>query len=125
MPKKYPSELSNKEWEILAPLIPPAKPGGRPRTHADREILNAVLYIEKTGCQWRMLPNDYPPWETVYTYFRQWCLEGTWERMNQTLVKMKRLKNRRHETPSLLIIDSQSVKTSQKGGIVGMMPAKR
>ena len=125
MAKKYPSELSNKEWKILCPLIPGAKPGGRPRVHSDREIVNAILYVKKSGCQWRMLPNDYPPWETVYYYFREWSLDGAWERMNQVLVKMKRLKSQRKESPSLLIIDSQSVKTSQKGGHEVTMQARR
>ena len=125
MGRKYPSELSNKEWKILAPLVPPAKPGGRPRSHPDRDILNAILYVNKTGCQWRMLPNDYPPWETVYYYFREWSLDGTWQRINETLVKVKRLKSHRNESPSLLIIDSQSVKTSEKGGTAVTMQASR
>ena len=125
MAKKYPSELSGKEWKILCPLIPAAKPGGRPRMHPDREIMNAILYVKKTGCQWRMLPNDYPPWETVYYYFREWSLDGSWESMNQALVKMKRLKSQRKESPSLLIVDSQSVKTSQKGGRVDTTQARR
>ena len=81
----YPSDLSNQEWELLAPLIPPAKPGGRPRRWPMRKMLNAVFYLLRSGCQWRMLPREFPPWSTVHHYFRLWRLDGTWEKINALL----------------------------------------
>ena len=82
----YPSDLSDQEWGILAPLIPPARPGGRPRKWPMRTILNAVFYVVRTGCQWRLLPRDFPPWSTVHHYyFRTWRLDGTWERLGAVL----------------------------------------
>ena len=111
----YPSDLTEQEWAILEPLIPPAKPGGRPRSVDMRHVLNAILYVDRTGCQWRALPHDFPPWSTVWTYFRTWRNDGTWERIHTTLREQVRLKQGREPTPSAAIIDSQSVKTSQKG----------
>ncbi len=81
----YPSDLSEREWKIFAPLIPPAKPGGRPRKWPMRKILNAVFYLLRSGCQWRMLPREFPPWSTVHHYFRLWRLDGTWEKINALL----------------------------------------
>lgn len=80
--QRYPSDLSEQEWAILEPLIPPAKPGGRPRSVEMREVINAILYVDRTGCQWRALPTDFPPWPTVWTYFRTWRNDGTWERLH-------------------------------------------
>ena len=80
-----PSDLSDHEWEILAPLILPAKPGGRPRKWSMHKVLNAVFYVVRTGCQWRLLPHDFPPWSTVHHYFRLRRLDGTWERINAVL----------------------------------------
>ena len=81
----YPSDLSDQEWEILAPLIPPAKPGGRPRKWQMSKMLNALFYLLRSGCQWRMLPREFPPWSTVHHYFRLWRLDGTWEKINAVL----------------------------------------
>ena len=111
----YPSDLTEKEWVILEPLIPPAKPGGHPRTTDMREVINALLYLDRTGCQWRALPHEFPPWSTVWSYFRTWRHDGTWERIHQALREWVRVKQGREPTPSAAIIDSQSVKTSQKG----------
>ncbi len=120
----YPSDLTDQEWALLSPLTPEAKPGGRPRTVAMRAVLNALLYVDRTGCQWRALPHDFPPWSTVWTYFRTWRNDGTWKRMHTTLREKTRVRMGREPTPSAAIIDSQSVKTSQKGGSVGMTAAR-
>jgi putative transposase len=100
-------------------LIPPAKEGGKPRTTDMREVLNAIFYIDRTGCQWRSLPHDFPPWSTVWSYFRTWRNDGTWERMHTALREQVRVSMGREPTPSAAIIESQSVKTSQKGGTRG------
>ncbi|WIG59963.1 MAG: Transposase [Ktedonobacterales bacterium] len=81
----YPSDLTDEQWQRIAPLIPPAKPRGRPRAVDFREIINAILYWSRTGCQWRQLPHDLPPWGTVHYYHRRWRLEGVWQRIHDTL----------------------------------------
>ena len=123
--KSYPSDLTDEQWDILLPLLPPAKPGGRPRTVDIREIVNGIVYVLRTGCPWRMLPYDLPPWQTVYKYFRRWTLDGTWEGVHETLRPNVRESEGRSPTPSAAIIDSQSVKTAEKGGLVAMMLVRK
>src|SRR5512135_1642405 len=108
----YPSDLSNKEWAILEPLIPPEKPGGRSREVDMRAVLNAIFYILRAGCAWRMLPREYPPRSTVYGYFARFRDEGVWERIMTVLRERCRVEAGRLATPSAGIIDSQSVKTT-------------
>lgn len=110
--KPYPSDLNDSEWQIIEPLIPEEKPGGRPRTVDMREIMNGIFYINRGGCGWRMMPHEYPPWQTVYGYYNDWRKDGTWEMMNEELRKQVREAEGRDPEPSAAIIDSQSVKTA-------------
>jgi len=123
--KAYQSDLTNKQWEIIAPLIPPAKPGGRSREVDIREILNAAFYLTHNGCRWRAMPHDFPKWCTVYYYFREWKNNGTWKNIHTALREKVRKKAGRNKQPSAGIIDSQSVKTSKKGGFVAMTLVKK
>ena len=116
MRKAYPTDLSDMEWKLIEPHIPTPVGHGRPRIHSLREILNAIFYLLKSGCQWRMLPNEFPRWPTVYHYFRTWRIAGTWERINQALRERLRVKLRRNPQPSAGIVDSQSIKSSGVGG---------
>ena len=112
----YPSDLTDREWHLIKPLIPAAKPGGRRRSTKMRLVLNGIFYLDRTGCAWRFLPREYPPWETVYGYFRQWKISGLWRRINDRLRALCRQKEGRHAQPSAAILDSQSVKTTERGG---------
>ena len=112
----FPSDQSDREWEYLKPLIPAAKPGGRERTTDMRLVSNAIFYVTRTGCQWRYLPREDPPWQTVYGYFRAWCQDGTWGRRHDRLRGDLRAQEGRVRQPSAAIIDSPTVKTTARGG---------
>src|SRR5918995_1402614 len=116
MRKPYTTDLSDAEWKYIEPHMPAPKGHGRPRTHSLREILNAVFYLLKTGCQWRLLPHDFPRWPTVYWYFRKWRIDGTWERINRAIRERLRVRLKRDPKPSAGVVDSQSVKSTAVGG---------
>jgi putative transposase len=113
--RRYPSDLTEAEWALLAPLLPAAKPGGRPRSVDLREIVDAISYWLRGGVAWRALPHDFPPCKTVYHSWRAWRLSGDWERIHAVLRERLRVHAGRASTPSAAIVDSQSVKTTEKG----------
>jgi putative transposase len=123
--RSYPSDLTDKEWHILKKMIPEPLPGSRPRSTNMREFLNTIFYVIKSGCSWRMVPNDLVTWGTSYDYFRKWCKDGTWEKINTALHKKTRLASGREEEPSAVCIDSQSFKTTSKEGSVDMMEIRK
>lgn len=117
--KPYPSDVTDEEWALLEPLLPaPRAPGqrGRPTRYARREIINGIVYVLRSGCSWRMLPHDLPPWDSVYGYFNRWRKDGTWGRVHQVLYDQLRERLARAPQASAAIADSQSVKTTEKGG---------
>jgi putative transposase len=114
--RRYPTDLSDDEWRCLGPYLHRATRRGRPRLHGLRAILDAVFYVLKSGCPWRLLPRDFPPWKTVYDWFRRWRLDGTFERLNAALRGRLRMLTGRNPRPSAGIADSQSTKTTGVGG---------
>ena len=113
---RYPSDLTDEEWQLIEPLIPPGKPGGGKRTVNMREVVNGLMYLLSTGCQWRAIPKDLPPRSTVYDYFDLWTYDGTLVRIHHALYVRCREQEQREASPTAAIIDSQSVKSAEKGG---------
>src|SRR4030042_6349688 len=105
--KNYPSDLTNEQWKLIEPLLPPAKNGGRPRSTDLRQVINGILYLVRTGCSWRMLPRDFPPWPTVHDYYRKYRHDGTWNKIHEALHEQVRINVGREPCPSAAIIHSQ------------------
>jgi putative transposase len=121
----YPTDLNDTQWSKIRPYLPVKAKTGRPREHDWRKILNGIFYLLQSGCSWRMLPSDLPPWKTVYHYFRLWRKDGTWERLNQLLREKVRLQFGKKRQPSATILDSQSAKTSEGGVACGFDAGKK
>ena len=114
--KPYRTDLTDKQWDELAPLIPPAKPGGRPRGVDMREVIDGIRYVLQTGCGWEHLPHDLPPYQTCWWYFNRFSNDGTWRAIAEALHPPARVRSGRDPQPSEAIVDAQSVKTTKKGG---------
>jgi putative transposase len=122
----YPTDLNDTQWLRIRPYLPVEATTGRPRKYSWREILNGIFYILQSGCSWRMLPTNLPPWQTVYHYFRLWRKEGLWERLNQALrAKVRRKRHKKKAQPSASILDSQSIKSSEGGLECGFDAGKK
>src|SRR4051795_6413402 len=121
----YSTDLSHAAWALVSPMLPPARKGGRRRTTNLRAVLDAIFYLLRTGCQWRLIPRDLPAWGTVYHYFRTWKNAGVWGCIQAALYERARAQAGRSECPSVVIMDGQSVKTTERGGVRGFDGHKR
>ena len=123
--KAYSTDLTDAQWQLLEPLVPAAKAGGRPARYERREIVNALFYVIKNGCTWRNLPHDLPPWSLVHYYFWHWKQDGTWQTLHDQLRQQMRVKLGRDPQPTAAVLDSQSVKTTEKGGHAAMTATRK
>jgi transposase len=114
--RRYDTDLTDVQWELIAPMIPDARARGRPRKATSRELIDAILYFLRAGVAWRLLPHDLPPWQTVYYYLRRWQEEGVWQHVHHALVLADRERSGREASPSAAILDSQSVRTADQKG---------
>jgi len=122
----YWTDLTETQWMVIAPLVPDAMPGGRPRKASSRELVNAILYALRAGCSWRLLPADFPPWQTVYYYLQRWRREGVWARIHHLVLMNDRERAGREASPTAAIIDSQSVRNAdQRGAREATTPPRR
>lgn len=123
--RAYATDLTDGQWALIAPLIPEASPGGRPRKAPARALVNAILYFLRAGMAWRLLPHDLPPWQTVYYYLRRWQREGVWSRVHHALVMADRERVGREASPTAAILDSQSIRTAEQKGVPKAMTRAR